>query len=177
YTPQSMRTFAFTTAILDELGMNIVDARIVPMKNDYSIDNYVFINAGEKQNIDKKTINKIRTKISSQLVRNDNHKITVSRRESRRKQVFLSEPEIFFKQDKPNNRSILELIINDRPGILSTIGLIFTELDISIETAKIGTIGEKAEDVFFITNKDRTALSDSLIKKLRLELSKRLHTS
>ncbi len=176
YTPQSMRTFAFTTAILDELGMNIVDARIVPMKNDYSIDNYIFINADKKQNIDKKTINKIRAKISSQLVANDNQKITVSRRESRRKQVFLSAPEIIFKQDNFNKRTILELIINDRPGILSTIGLIFRELDISIETAKISTIGEKAEDVFFITNQERTALSDSLIKKLELELSKKLHT-
>tara|TARA_B100000959_G_scaffold286766_1_gene367113 strand:+ start:2075 stop:4732 length:2658 start_codon:yes stop_codon:yes gene_type:complete len=176
YTPQSMRTFAFTTAILDELGMNIVDARIVPMKNDYSIDNYVFINADKKQNIDKKTINKIKTKISDQLVTNVNHKITVSRRESRRKQIFLSEPEIVFKQDNSNKRTILELIINDRPGILSTIGLIFTELDISIETAKIATIGEKAEDVFFITNQNRTALSDSLIKELELEMSKKLHT-
>ena len=176
YTPQSMRTFAFTTAILDELGMNIVDARIVPMKNDYSIDNYVFINADKTQNIDKKTIKKIRTKISDQLKANNNQAITVSRRESRRKQLFVSVPKIVFKQDGSNKRTILELIINDRPGILSTIGLIFTKLGISIETAKIATIGEKAEDVFFITNRDHNALSDNLIEELEFELSKKLNT-
>ena len=43
YTPRERRTFAATTALLAELGMTIVDARIVPLANQYSLDTYIFM--------------------------------------------------------------------------------------------------------------------------------------
>ena len=44
----------------------------------------------------------------------------------------------------------MELAAGDRPGLLSTIGQTFIEFGINFETAKILTIGERAEDVFYI---------------------------
>ena len=48
------------------------------------------------------------------------------------------------------NQTVLELRAADRPGLLSIIGQVFIEQGIDIEAAKIVTIGERAEDVFYV---------------------------
>ena len=40
YTPQTQHSFARTTALLDQLGLNIVDARITPTADGFSLDVY-----------------------------------------------------------------------------------------------------------------------------------------
>ena len=166
--PQSMQTFAATTGILDELGMNIVDARIVPMKNDHSIDTYVFIDK-DINKITKKTTQILEDKLAS-LIEQSNLDIHVSRRPLRITKHFSTKPELIFKKDSPNNRTILEVVTKDEPGLLSKIGQVFKNLNINIQTAKIVTIGERAEDVFFIVNKNNQVLSKALIAKLKNNL-------
>mgnify|MGYP005701029379 FL=1 len=62
------------------------------------------------------------------------------------------------------------MVTKDEPGLLSKIGQVFKNLNINIQTAKIVTIGERAEDVFFIVNKNNQALSKALIAKLKNNL-------
>jgi len=56
--------------------------------------------------------------------------------------------------------TILELTAPDRPGLLARIGRIFLEYDLSLQNAKIATLGERVEDVFFITDDKGQPLSD-----------------
>ncbi|MNT58413.1 Bifunctional uridylyltransferase/uridylyl-removing enzyme [compost metagenome] len=56
--------------------------------------------------------------------------------------------------------TVLELSAPDRPGLLARIGRIFLEFDLSLQNAKIATLGERVEDVFFITDADNHPLSD-----------------
>ena len=148
--------------------MNIVDARIVPMKNDHSIDTYVFIDK-DINKITKKTTQILEDKLAS-LIEQSNLDIHVSRRPLRITKHFSTKPELIFKKDSPNNRTILEVVTKDEPGLLSKIGQVFKNLNINIQTAKIVTIGERAEDVFFIVNKNNQALSKVLIAKLKNNL-------
>ena len=60
----------------------------------------------------------------------------------------------------------------DIPGV----GTIFVELHIDIYTAKIMTIGERAEDAFYIVDDQGAPLSDELCDQLRGELIDRLVT-
>jgi [protein-PII] uridylyltransferase len=55
--------------------------------------------------------------------------------------------------------TVLELTAPDRP-LLARIGGIFLEFDLSLQNAKIATLGERVEDVFFITDADNQPLSD-----------------
>jgi [protein-PII] uridylyltransferase len=68
----------------------------------------------------------------------------------------------------------MELAAGDRPGLLSTVGQTFTEFKINIETAKILTIGERAEDVFYIVDENNKLLTDEVCKQLRERLEERL---
>jgi len=48
----------------------------------------------------------------------------------------------------------------DRPGILSSISRVFLRAGVVVQAARIGTLGERIEDVFFITDQNNQPLSD-----------------
>jgi [protein-PII] uridylyltransferase len=56
--------------------------------------------------------------------------------------------------------TILELTAPDRPGLLARIGRIFLDFDLSLQNAKIATLGERVEDVFFVTDAHNQPLAD-----------------
>ena len=68
---------------------------------------------------------------------------------------------------------MLELIAGDRPGLLSEIGKVLLAERVDVVTARIMTIGERAEDVFYITDE----LGRQLSEETRLRLEEQLHTS
>lgn len=46
----------------------------------------------------------------------------------------------------------MEVITPDRPGLLARIGQVLLEHRVRLTNAKIATLGERVEDVFFITD-------------------------
>ena len=68
----------------------------------------------------------------------------------------------------------MELAAGDRPGLLSTVGQAFIEFEINIENAKILTIGERAEDVFYVVDENNRPLTEDVCEQLREWLVKRL---
>ena len=66
--------------------------------------------------------------------------------------MFSTATQINFADDPRNNRSVLELIASDRPGLLSEVGKVFMREKILLHGARIVTVGERAEDVFYIAD-------------------------
>ena len=48
----------------------------------------------------------------------------------------------------------MEVVSGDRPGLLARIARALIECGVLLQNAKISTFGERAEDIFFITNSD-----------------------
>lgn len=174
YTPRSRRTFAHVTAALDELSMTIVDARIVPLHNGYSIDTYIFMELDKRIDIDESRLAKVRRLLTRVLASSDDNTVRVTRTAPRTVRMFTTPASVEFGADTPNNRTVMDLVAADRPGLLSKVGQTFIELGIDIEAAKIMTIGERAEDVFYISDEAgnpldaeaRQQLRDNLVAKL-----------
>jgi [protein-PII] uridylyltransferase len=185
YTPRSKGTFAHATAILDELGTTIVDARIAPIANEFSLDTYIFMELDPRTEIDDARLSKIRRTLTRILSTDD------------KRAMFPTKTVINFDNDISNKRTIMELAAGDRPGLLSTVGQTFIEFGmelaagdrpgllstvgqtfiefgINIETAKILTIGERAEDVFYIVDENNRRLTDEVCDSLRERLVERL---
>ena len=170
YTPRKKRTFAHVTAVLDELGMTIVDARIVPIANGYSIDTYIFMEYDKGVHVDESRMSKIRRTLTRVLTAPDDQAAPVTRRAPRQVRMFDTKTAIDFTRDQAKQRTVMELVTGDRPGLLSDVGRVFVEMGIDIDTAKILTIGERAEDVFYISNVSGEALSDKICAELRQRL-------
>jgi len=177
YTPRAKQTFAHATALLDELGMTIVDVRIVPLANDFSLDTYIFMELDQRTKIDATRLSKVRRALTRILASTDDDEATVTRPAPRQVRMFATKTIISFDQDITSGRTVMELVTGDRPGLLSTVGRIFIEFGVNIETSKILTIGERAEDVFYVVDLDGNALSDNTCSKLKERLLQAIDTN
>ena len=54
----------------------------------------------------------------------------------------------------------MELITTDHAGLLSKIGQAFVKQNINLHSAKITTIGSRAEDMFYITDPQLQPITD-----------------
>ena len=174
YTPRARRTFAHATSVIDELGMTIVDARIVPIANGYSIDTYIVMELDKRMEIDESRLTKMRQSLTRVLTTGDDNAVRVTRAAPRQVRMFTTKTSVQFGENTADGRTVLDLISADRPGLLSEVGLAFIEQGIDIVAAKIMTIGERAEDVFYISDEAGTPLTDGAKEQLRDELVARL---
>ena len=174
YTPRTRRTFAHATAIVDELGMTIVDARIVPIGNGYSIDTFIFMELDKRMEIDESRMNKIRRSLTRVLTASDDHVARVTRAAPRQVRVFRTQTRVDFASNAADKSTIMELVAADRPGLLSTVGQVFVDQEVDIAAAKIMTIGERAEDVFYISDTSGMPLDKDAEERLRSKLISKL---
>jgi [protein-PII] uridylyltransferase len=170
YTPQTQHSFARTTALLDQLGLNIVDARITPTADGYSLDVYHVLEDTGAEITDRERIRDIERQLAHALAKTDDSISTVTRRAPRQVRMFSTPTQITFSEDPVNQRTIVELIAGDRPGLLSQVATVFMNERADIYTSKIMTIGERAEDVFYVADESGHPLSperrDRLEKRL-----------
>jgi [protein-PII] uridylyltransferase len=177
YTPRAHRTFAHATAVVDELGMTILDARIVPLQNEYSLDTFNFIELDGRIEIDDSRIDKIRRSLTRVLTASGDEVATVTRSLPRQARMFKTETVVDFIDSPAQGRTVMELVAADQPGLLSRIGQTFIKQGVDIQTAKIMTIGERAEDVFYLTDESGSPLDSDTQKCLRDELIRELDQS
>jgi [protein-PII] uridylyltransferase len=98
----------------------------------------------------------------------------VTRRAPRQVRMFSTPTQITFTDDSGRGRTIVELIAGDRPGLLSEIGKVFLAGNIDVVAAKIMTIGERAEDVFYVTDAQGSPLGDDARRRLQEQLAEAL---
>jgi [protein-PII] uridylyltransferase len=83
-----------------------------------------------------------------------------SRHISRIQKAFRIPAQVTFREDVANGRTVVELVSWDRPGLLCRVGQAFMACGVQLHNAKIATIGARAEDVFFVTDRDNRPLHD-----------------
>jgi [protein-PII] uridylyltransferase len=167
YTPRTHPTFAHATAVLDELGMTIVDARVVPIENGYSLDTFIFMELDKRMEIDESRLNRIRHSLTRVLTASEENVVKVTRAAPRQVRMFKTATNVEFGDNPVAGQTVTEIVAADRPGLLSKIGQVFLLQKIDIAAAKIMTIGERAEDVFYICNRDGSALDATAQEQLR----------
>ena len=87
---------------------------------------------------------------------------------SRRAKSFPMEPHIQLDAEEKNARWRLTIHASDRPGLLYQIARTLTQHGISVQLAKISTMGERVEDTFLIEGEalQRPQLRDQLQQDL-----------
>jgi [protein-PII] uridylyltransferase len=158
--------FAHSTAVLDQLNLTILDARIITIAGDgYILNSYQILEQNGEPIRDHLRQVQICMRLRESLSGAPAAAIKVQRRESRQIKHFTVPTQIYFHDDPQQRHTILELIATDRPGLLSTVGRAFSESGISLYNAKISTIGSRAEDIFYITGPDHQPITDDAQKK------------
>lgn len=134
---------------------NIVDAQIFTTTDGLALDTIVLSRGFDRDDDELRRANKIALAIEQALRGEIRLKELISARErplNDRDTAFHVPPEISVDNDLSRKFTVLEVSGRDRPGLLYNITHALSELDLNIGSAHVATFGEKAADVFYVTD-------------------------
>lgn len=176
HTEERDALFALISATLEQLDLSIMDARIYNSGNGYTLDTFYVLDANnEPIGDDPEHLKTIIEALKEQLSDPSDYFTIISKRTPRQMRLFSVPTKTHFNYDEALDLSILEIMTPDRPGLLARIGKIFLEFNVLIQTAKITTLGERVEDVFFITDQHHQAIKNTeLAEQIQAAIRKEL---
>jgi [protein-PII] uridylyltransferase len=161
--------FASITSVLDEMGIDVLSARILTTSEGRSFDLFQLMDQhGDVLNdLDAGELVK-----RLEVATTGSKKWSPVRRSMpRRLRHFTSKPRICFSKDPDRAGTVLRLECNDQPGLLSRIAAAIFKQGIQVHNARIATFGERVEDTFLISGSDHRPLT----KKAQNVLSKSIN--
>lgn len=163
YTRDRDHLFGLTTGVLARLGLNILDARLHTTDDGFVLDSYVVMEGDNTPLTSGMRQEEIRNALRKVLSDPEVSTIDVNRRMPQRLRHFDTPTQVYFSQDQARNRTLLELVTADQPGLLSLIGRVFQKRGILLNAAKVATIGERAEDVFYVTDRMHRPITEERV--------------
>ncbi|TNC82906.1 MAG: [protein-PII] uridylyltransferase [Oleiphilus sp.] len=161
YLRSNQDLFAATTAVLEQLNLNVLNARISATGGAFSLSRFVVTNSqNQALNDDPERKEYVRKKLIEELDDPEDYPEIIQRRTPRQLKHFLFPTEVTFSNDTIKQHTIMEVVTPDRPGLLARIGQILLSHDLLLLNARITTLGERVEDVFFLTQEDGQPLCD-----------------
>ncbi|MGB1310930.1 MAG: [protein-PII] uridylyltransferase [Leucothrix sp.] len=159
YTQYSDTLFTRVCSALEQMQINIVTAGLVTNHNGYALDTLTLLNtSGKAITLDSDQTTIVQT-IRKNIL-NDNFNITPFYYRIPRKLKYFDVPtRVSFKQDETRGQTILTLYTADCPGLLTRISQVFYSEGLTIHSARIATLGEEAEDIFYLTNHNQQAIT------------------
>ena len=95
----------------------------------------------------------------------------MSRHTPRTVKAFTIPTTVQFSQDETSHLTTLEVTTADRPGLLARLGSVLSQYDVSVQGAKIQTLGERVQDIFFLADAAGGQLKDdALLASLEKDL-------
>jgi len=162
FMKDQLNLFAATTATLDQLNLNVQDARIMTSETEHNaVDTYIVLDENNKPIEDPQRIEQIRQTLIEALSDPEDYTTIIHRRTPRALKQFKVETQVSMSNDPMMQRTVLEVISADRPGLLARMGAIFAQFGAQMQGAKILTEGERVSDIFFILDKNGSPFSDA----------------
>ena len=148
FSPLSDELFAVLTGSLERLNLSIVDAR-VHMASGYALDCFVALTADGKPPCARE-LSQMSQQVHADLAAG--FRETPVRPLPRALKNFPITTEVRFSSTANGQLTVMEVIAQDRPGLLHQLALALLAGRTRIVTAKVATFGERAEDIFFLTD-------------------------
>jgi len=153
--------FCMICTELEQLDLSVHDARIYNAADGMSVDTFFVLDSnGQSIAEDGVRLKHIRDQLTSSLADSSSYPDIVKRRTPRQMKSFSIPTETTMSIDDIKHVSVLEVASPDRPGLLARLGKIFMDFNIELQAAKIQTLGERVEDVFFITDENQQPIAD-----------------
>ncbi|MDH3447034.1 MAG: [protein-PII] uridylyltransferase, partial [Gammaproteobacteria bacterium] len=171
YGDEAAHTFSQVTGTLGSLGLSILNAEIFTTHDNKVMDTFIIQDNNGEAVTDPDMIARIEKRLLEALESDLIYEGHSNTRRPRHLKAFDHPTEVQFEQDYLNSRTVMEISALDMPGLLSVIANVIAELDINITHAKISTLGEKVDDIFYLTTPERNAITDqTLLERLEQNL-------
>ena len=154
YCPDHPRLLAILTGACAAAGGNIVDAQIFTTADGHALDTIFVSRAFERDDDELRRAERVASAIARALkgeVRIAD--LVEGRREPKgRPRTFQVPPGVAIDNALSARETVLEVTGLDRPGLLYDLTTALSRLNLNIASAHVATFGEKAVDVFYVTD-------------------------
>lgn len=160
YTRYRETLFSAVTSILDRLGLNIVDARIITSNDGHTLDSYVVLEQNGEPVSGEGRLQEICDTLLRDMDKEPEQLGTRMRHLPRRLKHFPIPTQVSFPETGSDRHTVMEVVAADHPGLLAGFARAILDCGVHLLNAKITTIGERAEDIFFLRDRQRRPISD-----------------
>ncbi|MDO8313218.1 MAG: ACT domain-containing protein, partial [Sideroxyarcus sp.] len=172
YTQDKPYLFARICNFFARMNYNIMEAKIHTTQHGYALDSFLVMDANDDKTVYRDVMNYIEYELAQQLAGEAPPATAHSGRVSRQLKHFPISAKVDIEKDE-KGQFILSVVAGDRPGLLARIAYLLAKHHIELRSAKINTLGARAEDTFWIVG---NALSqkqaiDNLCAELRQQLA------
>ncbi|OGA72957.1 MAG: [protein-PII] uridylyltransferase [Betaproteobacteria bacterium RIFCSPLOWO2_12_FULL_65_14] len=173
YTPDREALFARICGYFERAGFNIVEAKVHTTRNGYALDTFVVMGQGREAHY-RDMISMIETELADEVQSQAPLAPPRGGRLSRRVRHFPISPAVDIRPDERGAFHALQIVASDRPGLLYGVARILARYHVNLQTARINTLGDRAEDVFLVSGealanpKTVLQLEQDLLKELSL---------
>ena len=150
YLPDQKALFARVCGFFGRAGLSILEARIHTTRHGYALDTFVVHDPSNPLASYRETIQFVEFELARLLTEQPPLEPPRDGRISRQLRHFPLTPEVRIFPDDKGTHYILEVVAGDRAGLLARIAYVLAQAEINVVSAKINTLGERAEDVFLI---------------------------
>ncbi len=161
YTRNVSGLFAKITNFFYGIKCEVVQATITTTENNYALDVYNIIDNPNESISYKHYFLHIETELTKYL-KDKNTKLILSKyKKTSQATHHQIKSEVSYKKVK-NDRYEIEVITASRPNLLGLIAKEINLLGMSIHNAKINTLGQRAEDFFIVSLKNKVGIEKQL---------------
>lgn len=159
YAKDRAGVFSNIVSAFDTKNVNIADAHVMNTKDGYLLDTFIVLDQDDTV-IDSEFRRDEIKHLLIKIISGEVCSTTINKRVPRQIKQFHIAVSVRFMDAKSNYRDMLEITALDTPGLLAKIATVFKENQIMVYSAKISTIGERAEDIFKISTADNKKLNE-----------------
>ena len=174
YTLDRDDLFARICSFFERIDYTILEAKVHTTQHGYALDSFLVLDQSDKSVRYRDLLNYIEYELTKKLLSTDAPETPLQGRISRQVKHMPIASSININPENNSKNHVLEIIAGDRPGLLSTLAHTFLQQGVHLQTAKINTLGKRAEDTFLISGKDGGVLNTDTIVELRAALIKKL---
>lgn len=175
YTQDQDNLFAVTMAVFDLMGLDVLDARIITGTRDFALDSYVLLDRQGTLLTDRERQEELKYRLVTAFA-NPNQPKLAHKRLPRQLKHFSVPTQVRFEAVAQTGQHILYLTTLDQPSLLARVGQVFLQHGIEVHAARITTLGERAEDLFYISDRKDNSLSDDKLDKLAQSITNALES-
>ena len=173
YTPDREALFARICGYFERAGFNIVEAKIHTTRHGYALDTFLVMGQGPGAHY-RDLLALIESQLQEELQSRAPLPPPRGGRLSRRVRHFPISPVVDLRPDERGTYQVLSIVAADRPGLLYGLARTLALHQVNLHTAKINTLGDRAEDVFLVSGatldnqKEALQLEQELLKELQV---------
>ncbi|WP_375455843.1 [protein-PII] uridylyltransferase [uncultured Methylobacterium sp.] len=155
YAPDHPRLLAIVTGACAAAGGNIVDAQAFTTSDGFALDSIFISRAFERDEDEMRRGRRITTAIERALKGEIRIADLVADKHppgNGRAKTFLIPPDVAIDNALSSRETVVEVTGLDRPGLLYELTTSLNRLNLNITSAHVATFGERAVDVFYVTD-------------------------